>query len=212
MSEQEDWRDEFVATLDHIDDAFDRVLRNSGPMGVLTPPDVHKLSEGLFLSAWTHWEEFLRWLMTLDLAHLRWSFLTWEVKDFRFKYSRRRLAQAILGHPDEKKWVEWSNIGDVLTRADALFNSPHRFNALRASTNDLDIMRRVRNAVAHKSDHAWLSFLKLARAAPFSLAGRQMKFITTGRFLSTATWGPAGGPVLKEGVARLRTLAQGLVP
>ena len=50
----------FTETLTHIRDAFGRLIPIAGIHQPLTFPDLHKLSEGLFLSAWTHWEEYCR--------------------------------------------------------------------------------------------------------------------------------------------------------
>lgn len=218
MTVQQDWRDEFIATLDHIRGAFDRVVQNSGPTGVLTAPDVHKLSEGLFLSAWTHWEEFVRHLMVLDLANTGGSVLLHEVKDFRYKMSSERLAESILSHPDETKFVEWSKVDDITNRADALLPAGHRFDVLKNTKTSpsthkesLGFMQRIRNAIAHKSDRAWEKFKALVKAAPFSLTNAQMKGITTGRFLASHSWG-SGDCVLREAVDRLKALAHALVP
>lgn len=178
----------------------------------------NKLAEGLFLSAWTHWEEFLRKLFTEDLASLPKSALRHEVKQFRTKNAPARLAEIMLGHPDEYKWIEWSDFNAVMNRAATFLGAGSRFQTVTAAPaggplaldeNDLAKMKRIRNAIAHKSDYAWESFRKLAQAAPFSLTRSQMKGITVGRFLISHKWDSK--PVLQESLARLQTNGQVLV-
>lgn len=71
-------------------------------------------------------------------------------------------------------------------------------------------MKRIRNAVAHKSDRAWDSFKLLVRAAPFSLTAKQMKGITVGRFLVSHNWN--SNRVILECFSIHRDNAMHLVP
>jgi hypothetical protein len=47
-------------TLKHVSSAFERLQQASGNGKPLHFPDLHKTTDGLFLSAWTYWEQFLR--------------------------------------------------------------------------------------------------------------------------------------------------------
>ncbi len=47
-------------TLGHIRDVFNKLTPITSSHGVLRFPDLHKLSEGLIWSPWSHWEEFCR--------------------------------------------------------------------------------------------------------------------------------------------------------
>lgn len=223
-------RDDFIASLDHIEVVRAKLVGLNGRGKPLTFPDHHKLAEGLLLSAWTHWEEFLRELFIFDLASEPSGALRSEIKKFRTKNACFRLAEAMVGHPDENKWIEWSDFASLLTRADSLLGSGNRFRrvagrkavaaspgvaavaAIPATVNqdDLTTIKRIRNAVAHKSDYAWASFRKLAKAAPFSLSSSQMKGITVGRFLTAHDW--AGQRVLANTIAILKANANQLVP
>ena len=101
-------RDEFIDTLNHLESVAGKVAGALGPGGVFTFPDHHKLSEGLFLSAWTHWEEFIRLLLIDDLAEERNGFVRKDVRQFRVKGAPRRIAERILFHPDHpERYVEW---------------------------------------------------------------------------------------------------------
>lgn len=208
-----DIRDDFLNTLTHVDSAFGKLCANTGRSKVLTFPDLHKTSEGLFLSAWTHWEQFLRELFIFELATDPNGKLRKEIKaaGFRLKRSHLRLAELLADHPDENKWVEWSSIDAVRDRADVLLSAGHRFSTLtNAQLIDARRLKKIRNAVAHKSDKAWRDFRKLVQAAPYSLAANSMRGLTTGRFLAAHKVGT--DLVFTHSIQVLRSAAQTLVP
>src|SRR5579863_1817077 len=120
-------RDGFLASLDHVEAVRVKLTALYGRGKPLNFPDHHKLAEGLLLSAWTHWEEFLRELFTVDLAIEPNSALRKEIKKFRTKNACFRLAESMVGHPDENKWIEWSEFANVATRADLLLGQANRF-------------------------------------------------------------------------------------
>ena len=80
----------------------------------LTFPDQHKLTEGLFLSAWTHWEQFIRSVMLVELATSTNSILKKRVRSFASKRASHCIAEQLLDHPDENRFVEWASIDVVL--------------------------------------------------------------------------------------------------
>lgn len=98
----------------------------------------------------------------------------------------------------------------AIARANQFLAPGHRYGVLTAHQNDFETMRRIRNAVAHRSDRAWESFVSLARTAPFGLAPNQMRGITPGRFLSAHRWGP--DLVIVAAIAKLEAVARALVP
>lgn len=210
MTIQENHRNEFTRTLDHLEVIANKVAGLLGPRGTITFPDHHKLSEGLFLSAWTHWEEFIRLLLVDDLATEPAGFVLKDVKKFRVKGAPRRMAERVLFHPDHpQKFVEW-DFGRVKSRADTFLPAGHRFAVALPRQGDLDKLKRVRNAVAHKSDRAWESFKKLVSDAPFNLQPNQRRALTVGRFLTSHQWN--GQSVLLESFHVHRTHAAHLVP
>ncbi len=204
--------DELLATLTHISDVLSKVTRNSGPNGVLSAPDLHKIAEGLFLSAWTHWEQFTHYLLVEDLATDGRSILHRRVRQFRTVKAPRYLANQLLNHPDHpQRFVEWSDYAAVVSRANDFLGAGNRFAATPLPRRgDLDLLRRIRNAIAHRSDKAWDSFVRLCRDAPFSLKPRQMRGITPGRFLVAHTWN--GQPILRDVIVLLDAAARHLVP
>ena len=115
-----------------------------------------------------------------------------------------------MDHPDANKWVEWSEVNNVIDRADLFLGASHRYGVLRAYKSDFETLKRIRNAVAHKSDRAWTSFRSLVKGPPFSLTSKQMRGITTGRFLSSHDWN--GNKVLEEAITKLENAAKQLVP
>lgn len=211
MQTQVETREEFVDTLNHISGAFDKVKPLSGIGQPLNFPDLHKLSEGLFLSAWTHWEGFCRSLMLIDLATDPAGLLNHDVKKYRTKNAPYRLAERMLNHPDHpNRFIEWNDYVAVKQRANEFLDPGHRFVSLGQLEADLAFIKRIRNAIAHKSDRAWESFRSLAKNAPFNLAPAQMKGITPGRFVSSHTWG--ADVVIKATIDKLEQCALQLVP
>ncbi len=210
MTKQETIRDKFVETLDHIIKIENTVSANRGRGGIFTFPDQHKIYEGLFLSAWTHWEEFIRKLLIYDLAEDSKGFVLKDIKKFRLKGAPYRLAERVLLHPDHpQKFVEW-DYDLVKSRATELLSAGHRFTNRIPRKNDLDKLKRIRNAIAHKSDRARDSFLKLVIEPPFNLQARQRSGITVGRFLAAHEWN--GKRIMIESVECLRQSALHLVP
>ena len=210
MAVQNDRRQDFVRTLDHLEAIASKLSELLGPKGALTFPDHHKLSEGLFLSAWTHWEEFIRLLLVDDLATQPAGFVLRDVRTFRVKGAPRRMAERVLFHPDHpQKFVEW-DFGLVKSRADTFLSAGHRVAAALPRQADLDILKRVRNAIAHESDRAWESFLRLVSDPPFNLQANQRKALTVGRFLTSHNWNAHS--ILLESLDIHRTHTMHLVP
>jgi hypothetical protein len=181
-----------------------------GRGGVFSFPDHHKLSEGLFLSSWTYWEEFIRLLLIDDLAGEPMGFVRKDVRLFRVKGAPRRIAERVLFHPDHPdRFVEW-DFALVKSRADNLLPANHRFTVPLPRETDLEKLKRMRNAIAHKSDRAWSSFRKLVTQPPFSLNVNQLKGLTVGRFLTSHQWN--NNKVLDECFLLHRQHALHLVP
>lgn len=208
---QTDTRDRYFDSLNHIDSTFLKISGMVGRGGALTFPDVHKLTEGLFLSSWTYWEGFMREVLWLDLATDPRGVLMSEIRKTRTKKAPYRLAERILNHPDHpEKFVEWSDYGSVAKRAKVMLGSGHRFTTPPPQLADIEKLKRIRNAIAHKSDRAWESFTKLVKAPPFLLTGTQMRGLTPGRFLYSHRWGNT--TVMQHATASLRAAAQAIVP
>ena len=220
-------RDEFIASITHIRAATNRVIQNSGPHGVLTAPDSHKIAEGLFLSSVTHWEEFCQALLVLDIATSAGSALRREIRGFRTSNAPQRLAELLMTHVDHPNgFHDWSEFSRICARADAYLAPSHRFappppvppatkpphsTALpTAVVDDLVRFKRIRNAVAHKTDKAWENFMSLIRGAPFNIAPAQRRGITPGRFLVTQQW--SGNIAIHHTFNTLENAARTLVP
>ena len=208
----EDLRDEFLKVLNHLGDILTKLTQNTGPTGILLDADLQTIAEGLFLFAFTHWEQFTRDLLIEDVATSSTSAIHRSVQQFQDAGAPMRLALQILQHPDHpQKFIEWSNYTDVVSRANEFLGAGNRF----ASTplprrNDLDKLKRVRNAIAHRSDKAWTSFLNLCEDPPFGISAAQMVGMTPGRLLVAHQWN--GHPVLLDTLTLLRAAARHLVP
>jgi hypothetical protein len=205
-------RDDLRNTLRHIGEILAKASQNSGPRAILSPPDLHKIAEGLFLSAWTHWEQFTHYLLVEDLSTATASKMHRDVRHFRYSGSAWRLANQLLNHPDHpQKFIEWSDYASVVSRANEFLGAGNRFALTPLPRRgDLGLLKRVRNAIAHRSDKAWDSFTALCRDQPFSLSPAQMRGITPGRFLVAHNWN--GQPILRDTIAMLDAAALHLVP
>ena len=207
----QDIRDEYLATLTHIDNVLPKLMGNTGAGGIFNFPDVHKLTEGLFLSAWTYWEGFLENVLWYDLATDPRGVIRKEVQAFRHANGPFRLANRALNHPDHpEKFVEWSDYSLVANRAKEFLGQGHRFVMPLPQGADLVLLKRIRNAIAHRSDKAWESFTTMVSQPPFNLAPNQRRGITAGRFLSSHQWN--GVSVMRNALAVLRNSANVLVP
>jgi hypothetical protein len=107
-------------------------------------------------------------LLIEDLATSPTSKLHRGVRGFRARGSAWRLANQLLSHPDHpQKFIEWSDYGSIVSRANEFLGAGNRLIATPLPRRgDLDLLKRVRNAVAHRTDKAWESFLSLCRSPP----------------------------------------------
>jgi len=212
MTNDTQLRDDFLRTLTHVSSAFTKLVANSGngKTKILSFPDLHKCTEGLLLNAWTYWEQFLRRLFILDLAADSGGALRKEIKKFRSNGAPLRVAELLLDHPDEGKWIEWSSFEQVKQRGDDLLSPHHRYGTLGGTAADIKRLKKIRNAIAHKSDKAWDDFKKVVQIPPYSLKKSSLMGITTGRFLSAHRIGSV--TVFEHSIAALETAANRLVP
>lgn len=211
MATPESIRDDFLDSIAHIRQAFLKVSGNVGRNGIFTFPDVHKLSEGLFISALTYWEAVCRDLLILELATDTSGILRKEITKFRTKGAALRLAERILNHPDHpEKFIEWSSFNSIESRANIFLGPGHRFKLTQATSQDIAKLKRIRNAIAHKSDKAWSSFVNLISSAPFNMTAPQRKGITPGRFIYSNQWN--GSTVLSQALNLLENAVRELVP
>jgi predicted YcjX-like family ATPase len=118
----------------------------------------------------------------------------------------------LLSHPDHpQRFVEWSDYAVVVSRANEFLGQGNRFAATPLPRRgELDLLKRVRNAVAHRTDRAWERFLNVCRGNTFLITLAGMRGITPGRFLATHQWN--GQPVLREAISLLEAAARHLAP
>ena len=210
MSYQADFRDRFLGSLAHAQRVLGKLRANAGHRQIFDFADGHKLCEGLFLSAWTDWEVFVRELVIADLAEDPKGHLARGVRSFRYKYSRWHLSELLLTHPDHpERYVEW-DYNLVKSRAEQYLGQGHRFARPLPKAEELALMKRIRNAIAHGSQKARDSFLSLARGAPFNLRPGQLRWLSVGRFLYSHQWGT--NFVIEECFSVHETNARHLVP
>ncbi len=176
-------------TFNHIETVFNTITQNCGRGKIFLLADTNRLVEGLFLNMWAKWETSCKYLFLLDLSYSPSSVLCSEVKKFRTIRAPFRLAEFIVNHPDSSRYfIEWSNFNVVKERSKALLGDNNRFTNPQISSLELQRLRIIRNAVAHKSDRAREQFLNLIKDTPFTLSKNQCQGINVGRFLNTIQW------------------------
>lgn len=208
----QDIRDDFLSRTNVITTTRTKLVGACGRGQVFTFPESHKIHEGFLLSVWTSWESMVRELFISDLALSTDSALRRDIKasGFRLKGSPDRLADLIVGHPDEHRFVEWNRVDDVVKRANALLGPGHRFTPLNQQPAVIEQIVKSRNAIAHRSDQAWSKFKLMVQNQPYGLQPREMRGITVGRFLSSNRVN--GQFVIEYYIDELRSRARLLVP
>ncbi len=208
----EQLRNGLLIALDHIESVLSKVSEQTSPNGLLTEIELHTIAEGLFLSGITHWEQFARELLILDVATSPTSTLHRDKLQIRDSDASMRLATQLLRHPDHpRKFIEWSAYKEIENRANEFLGAGNRFAVSPLPRrSDFELLKRIRNAVAHRSDKAMTTFLDLCSDSPFNLSTEQTAGLTPGRFLMAQNWN--GQPVMREALAILRDAAQHLVP
>lgn len=209
---QTNLRDDFLKVLQHIDDVLTKVTTSASGQGALAPADLYTVAEGLFLYAWTHWEQFTHNLLVEDLATISTGRLHMDVVQFTSADAPRRLANQLLSHPDHpQRFIEWSDYSFVESRANEFLGQGNRFAAQPLPRrSDLDLLKRVRNAVAHRSDKAWMSFERLCQDPTSAIPANAISGITPGRFL--VDFQRNGRPIIQDAIMMLEAAARHLVP
>jgi hypothetical protein len=90
---------------------------------------------------------------------------------------------------DGRDYAKWETATDVATRAKRFFRDGYPYTApLQAGQNTLEAARKLRNAVAHRSEKAQATFEAVARN---ELGGALPPGLTVGSFLNTTKPGSA---------------------
>src|SRR5262249_52435475 len=92
---QQNLRNAFLDVIGHICDLLTKVTKNTGQSVIIADLDLHTIAEGLFLFAWTHWEQFTHELLIEDLATTAASALNSDVQQFASTDAPRRLANRL---------------------------------------------------------------------------------------------------------------------
>jgi hypothetical protein len=107
-------------------------------------------------------------------------------------------------------YLRWTS-NDIISRATAFFANGDPFaQAVRSARQQLEDISIIRNAVAHRSEHAKSQFRQVVRRE----LGYNPRGMTVGRFLLTrrAMTASHGQPYIEYYADVLRTLGQAIVP
>ncbi len=162
----------------------------SGRFRTIQQPRIWKIHEMAFLGMFLAWEDFL------EASFIR--FMCGAITRNRYK-PRLYVAPTNMDHAlkffvvKPREYVEWASSQQVIERAEMVFRDGEPYkSAIRPSITDLDHMKQIRNAIAHRSGTAWDKFESTARR----LLGSRPRGLTPGMFL-TKTHTASGRPYIE---------------
>lgn len=120
--------------------------------------DVEQIYSGLFLDAFVSFE---RYIEELFIGYLSGRITAVSAKvqtNIVFRTNQLVIDVLLSG----KSYVDWIPYDQTLKRADIFFKNGHPFTALTAQQKGVVLeLHRIRNALAHRSDHAMEIFKRL---------------------------------------------------
>lgn len=114
-------------------------------------------------------------------------------------------SKMALGNKPFMDWTRWSDVRE-LSKAFFRDGEPYEM-AITTSLDELEEMKTIRNAIAHRSDNASTKFLKLVR----NKIGHHPRGVTPGGFLTMPS-GLQPGIILDDYVNSLLTIVNYIVP
>jgi hypothetical protein len=147
--------------LIRLDKTRDRVERLYGTKKIIKF-DVEQIYSGLYLDAFVSLE---RYVEDLFIGYLSGQITpTTRLVRPRLSFNSSQLAIEVL--LSGKRYLDWLPYLQTRTRAETFFHNGHPFSSLsRAQENVLEELHRIRNALAHRSDHASDVFVRLVIGA-----------------------------------------------
>ncbi len=116
-----------------------------------------------------------------------------------------RFLQLIAGR---RPYIDWTDPGQVRSRADVVFRGGGRFTRLSAHHSVIQDMKQVRNAISHHSSDARTKFEALVRRELVTLPSK----CTPGRFLrSSDPRANLGSSFLDKYLGAIATIADGIL-
>jgi hypothetical protein len=166
------------------------------------------LVEMAFLRAFLAWEVFVEESFVLYLAGQK---PPRGRAPFRHAFPPNHKIATEWVVPEGRPYARWTIAGEVSQRAERFFRDGRPFaGVLRGNQTALDETRIIRNAIAHKSTSARLTFETLAREKLLTLPPN----LTVGAFLGTIVPGGAAPPTsfLEFYISKIDLAAKMIVP
>jgi hypothetical protein len=135
-----------------------------------------RITEGIFIRAFSSFELFLEELFVL-YALGKPSISGTKVNRFILPRDGRHVRELIRA---DKQFVDWASADLVLQRVETYFDGGPMKTAIVQYKDRLKTVRRIRNAIAHRSDEAWGRYVKVVAA---ELRAPPLKIPQPGEFL-----------------------------
>lgn len=138
---------------------------------------VYQINEMAFLGMFLAWEEFLEATFVRYMCGAATK-TSYQPTVYVMPLTLDHALKFFIVKP--RDYVEWSSGQQVMERAEMVFRDgePYR-SALRPSLTDLDDMRQIRNAIAHRSGISWKKFETAVRR----ILGSRPRGLSPGMFL-----------------------------
>lgn len=163
----------------------------SGRLCPIRHSRVCQINEMAFLGMFLSWEDFIEATFIRYMCGATTS-TRYKPKVFVSPVSLEHALKFFVVRP--RDYVEWSSGQLVIERAEMVFRDGEPYkSAIRPSLTDLDDMRQIRNAIAHRSGTAWKKFETAVRR----ILGSKPRGLAPGMFLGLPHIG-AGKPYIEH--------------
>lgn len=160
-----------------VDEMKEYKIVRDGNIRQIKSASASKIIEMAFLEMFLSWEEFLESSFIKYMCGAK-TISGYHPKRFAFPPNIEHAQKFLL--LNGRRYSDWSNPQDVIQRAETVFSNGDPFaSALRPSVGNLENIRTIRNAIAHKSGTALQKFFDIVRQN----LGSKPRGITPGMFL-----------------------------
>ena len=166
---------EFTSIIDGLItlDALNQQRYRAGPgrpgPAVLSRGQMCLITEGIFVRAFTSYESFLEELFILYACGkptISGKQLKRYISPKDGKHAREIIKSGM-------NFLEWNSPDILIQRSETYLNGGPVKQAITLHKARLEVIRKVRNAIAHRSDEAWVRYTKIVgnelRAPPLSM-------------------------------------------
>ena len=145
----------------------------------LTEAQMYLISEAIMFKGFSSYERLLEEIFVLYCRGM---------KDVKGRTIKSYIHPENAGHArsilkSSMNFLEWNSVDTVISRCDVYLEDGNPIkSALAANRASLEIIRKIRNAIAHNSDEAWAQYRKVLIS---ELGALPLKVPKVGEFLVT---------------------------